>query len=100
MTVVKNANTQFCVTIPDNSLVGTQKIIMTFKNSVDDETPLFTREYTSTGKQYDFIKPEEASFLKNNAVYDFVKVLLDGRIFRMNCGGRINVETGVGGYSA
>ena len=98
MVIIKGVNTQYCVNIPTGAMKGTTKIIMTFKNRVNGEL-LFTREYTSEGKNYDVITAEEAELVQNNAMYDFDKILIDGRRFRMHCPGRIQIQYGIGGTS-
>ena len=95
MKIIKGVYTNFCVNVAEGAMTGTQKIIMTFKKRYGGRV-LFTREITTEGTSYFQITPEEASLVRNHAVYDFDKILEDGRRFQMHCVGRIFVQQGVG----
>ncbi|MCF0105031.1 MAG: hypothetical protein HUJ51_06600 [Eggerthellaceae bacterium] len=100
MTIVKGCYTQYKVIMPVNAFKGATKLILTCKNRIGGDV-IFTRAITSDklykdGNFYDVITPEEAERVRNNARFDFDKLLNDGRRFRMKCADRVQIQYGVG----
>ena len=76
---------------------GVEKLIMTAKNSpVETSEVLFKREYTEAKVYTEFITPEESKKIVDGAVYDFVKVLVDGKCLKMSDNGKIELRKGCG----
>jgi hypothetical protein len=76
---------------------GIDKLIMTAKNSpVETSAVLFEREFTEPKVYTEFITPEESKKIVNGAVYDFNKVLADGRRLKMGDNGKIELRKGCG----
>lgn len=76
---------------------GVEKLVMTAKNSpVETAEVLFEREYTEAKVYTEFITPEESRKIVNGAVYDFNKVLIDGKRLKMGDNGKIELRKGCG----
>lgn len=76
---------------------GIEKLIMTAKNSpVETSEVLFEREYTEAKVYTEYITPAESMKLVNGAVYDFNKVLADGKRLKMGDNGKIELRKGCG----
>lgn len=76
---------------------GVEKLIMTAKNSpVETSAVVFEREYTEAKVYTEYITPEESMLLVDGAVYDFNKVLIDGKRLKMGDNGKIELRKGCG----
>ena len=76
---------------------GVEKLIMTARNSpVETSEVLFEREYTEATVYTEFITPEESKKIVNGAVYDFNKVLVDGKRLKIGDNGKIELRRGCG----
>lgn len=76
---------------------GVEKLIMTAKNTpVETAGILFEREYTEAKVYTEFITPEESRKIGNVAVYDFNKVLTDGKRLKIGDNGKIELRKGAG----
>lgn len=76
---------------------GVQKVVLTIKNRPKKSEPvLLEREYVEA-KVYDEIITATESFkIKPGAVYDFDKVLIDGRRFKISGNGSVELRQAVG----
>jgi hypothetical protein len=76
---------------------GIEKLILTAKNSlVETSEVLFEREFTEAKVYTEYITPEESKKLASGAVYDFNKVLVDGKRLKMGDNGKIELRKGCG----
>ena len=89
--------TVLTVNLADIDFAGIEKVIFTVKNfaSYKAET-IIEREFTEAKIHEVIIQPEESIKLKDNAVYDFNKVLVDGTRQKMTENGKIVLRRGVG----
>jgi L-lactate utilization protein LutB len=76
---------------------GVKKLVMTAKNApVETSAVIFEREYTEPKVYTEYITPEESVKLVDGAVYDFNKVLVDGKRLKMGDNGKIELRRGCG----
>jgi hypothetical protein len=76
---------------------GVKKLILTAKNRPEKNAKvLFEREYTEAKVHTEFITPEESEKIVDNAVYDFVKELDDGKRLKVGDNGKIELRRGCG----
>jgi hypothetical protein len=76
---------------------GVKKLILTAKNRPEKNSKvLFEREYTEAKVYTEFITPEESEKIIDNAVYDFVKELNDGKRLKVGDNGKIELRRGCG----
>ena len=76
---------------------GVATLVMTAKNSpVETSAVLFEREYTEAKVYTEYITPEESKKIVDGAVYDFDKVLVDGKRLKMGDNGKIVLRKGCG----
>ena len=76
---------------------GVKKLIMTAKNRPEKAAKvLFEREYTEAKVYTEYITPEESEKIADDAVYDFVKELTDGKRLKMGDNGKIELRRGCG----
>lgn len=76
---------------------GVKKLILTAKNRPEKNSKvLFEREYTEAKVYTEFITPEESEKIVDNAVYDFVKELNDGKRLKVGDNGKIELRRGCG----
>jgi hypothetical protein len=85
------------IDLPGFDFTGISKLIMTAKNSpVETSEVLFEREYTEAKVYTEYITPEESRKIVDGAVYDFNKVLVDGKRLKMGDNGKIELRKGCG----
>jgi hypothetical protein len=76
---------------------GVKELILTAKNRPEKNSKvLFEREYTEAKVYTEFITPEESEKIVDNAVYDFVKELNDGKRLKVGDNGKIELRRGCG----
>ena len=76
---------------------GIEKLIMTVKNSpVETSAVLFEREFAEPKVYTEYITPEESLKLVHGALYDFNKVLVDGKRLKLGDNGKIELRKGCG----
>lgn len=85
------------INLSDIDFTGTKEIIFTVKNypSVDAEV-IIERTFTTAENHEVVITPEESIKLRENAVYDFNKVLTDGTRLKITDNGKIDLRQAVG----
>ncbi len=76
---------------------GVQKLVLTVKNTPQVTAPaLLVAEFSAPGVHTVVITPEQSVLLTESAQYDIVKVLTDGRRFKLTDNGKIVLRYGVG----
>ena len=76
---------------------GITKLVMTAKNSpAETSEVLFEREYTEAKVYTEYITPEESKKIVDGAIYDFNKVLDNGKRLKMGDNGKIELRKGAG----
>ena len=90
-------HTVISVNLADIDFTGIDKVILTVKNFASYKAEvIIEREFTTAEIHEVTIEPEESIKLKENAVYDFDKVLADGTRQKMTDNGRVVLRRGVG----
>lgn len=85
------------VDLTEFDFTGISKVIMTVKNLTSLDTPtIFTREFTEPKVYRVVVSPEESAKLIKGAVYDFNKVLVDGKTYKNGDNGKIELRKGCG----
>ena len=70
----------FTVKLANTDFTGIKKFILTIKNKADVAAPVIIEREFDEAKNYTVtIQPEESVKLKEGAIYDFNKVLEDGK---------------------
>lgn len=76
---------------------GIQKVILTVKNLADHKAPvIIEREFTEAKVHEVIIEPEESIKLTEHAMYDFDKVLANGKRLKLTDVGKVVLHRGVG----
>ena len=76
---------------------GITKVILTIKNAPSPQSPVLFEQEFAEPKVYNVVIPPEVSLrLTDQAVYDFVKVLTDGKTYKNGDNGIIELRKGVG----
>lgn len=90
-------HTAIRVDLTEFDFTGITKLIMTVKNSLNSGAPvLFEREFNEPKVYNEIITPQESLLLKTTAVYDFDKVMSDGKRYKMGDNGKIELRFGCG----
>lgn len=97
ITIDVGVHTALEIDLTEFDFTGVSKVIFTIKNVANTQYPaLFTQEFTEP-KLYQVVIPPEVSLkLTDQAVYDFVKVLTDGKTYKNGENGKIELRRGVG----
>ena len=90
-------HTVISVNLTEFDFKGVSKVIFTVKNDASYKSDeIIEREFTEA-KMYDVtITPEESIQLKNDAVYDFNAVYVDGTRHKVSNNGRVILRNSVG----
>ena len=89
--------TAVTINLENVDFTGVDKVILTVKNFADHKAPaIIEREFTEAKSETIIITPEESIQLRENAVYDFNKVLTDGTRLKITKNGKIILRKGVG----
>ena len=89
--------TALSINLEKIDFTGIEKIILTVKNLPSFKSKaIIEREFTEAKVYEIIITPEESAKLCDNAVYDFNKVLLDGKRQKITDNGRVVLRRGVG----
>lgn len=97
ITIDVGVYTALLVDLTEFEFDGVEKVIMTIKNFPETTLPVIVeREYTEAKVYADAITPEESLKLRYGAVYDFNKVLTDGKRYKVGSNGKIELRTGCG----
>lgn len=90
-------HTAVTVDCSEVDFTGVQKLVLTVKNTPQAAAhALIEAELSAPGVHTVVITPEQSVLLTESAVYDVVKVLIDGRRFKMTENGKIILRYGVG----
>ena len=89
--------THFVLDCSQVDFTGITKLIFTIKNSPNVKAPAIIEKEITEPKEYTVhITPEESIKLKQSAVWDIDKVLIDGKRYKMTGNGRVILRKGVG----
>lgn len=89
--------TPLSVDLTDYDFNGIAKLILTVKNKPDVKAPaIIEREFTTPELHRIIITAEESLKLCPHAVYDFDKVLTDGKRYKASDNGRVILREAVG----
>lgn len=99
ITIDKDVFTAISVDLTDYDFTGITALVMSFKNyTTDDAKVLFERTFRQSGIHYFTITPQESDMLIDGAVYDFNRVMADGKRYKDGENGKIIIRRGVGEY--
>lgn len=97
ITIDVGVYTALQVDLTGYDFTGVEKLVFTIKNAANVALPVIVEREFSTPKVHQInITPEESISLYSSAVYDFTKVLLDGKCYKETTNGKIVLRKGVG----
>lgn len=97
ITIDIGVNTALTVDLSEFNFDGIEKVVFTIKNYIRPNAPVVIERELSSATIYEIIiSPEESLQLREGAVYDFDKILLDGRRYKNGENGKVLLRFGVG----
>ena len=87
--------TALTIDLTEFDFTGIKELVLTACNVFSDEI-IFERRYDLPKVYNEIITPEESKKVQSGAVYDFKKVMSDGKTYKMGDNGYILIRMGCG----